>query len=45
VRDTAEVLRAAGAAVDLRVSPPAPHEVHPEEVDALRELVRAVAAG
>jgi predicted esterase len=44
VRDTAEVLRAAGAAVDLRVSPPAPHEVHPEEVDALRDLVRAVAA-
>ncbi len=43
VRATAEVLRAAGAEVDLRVSPPAPHEVHPEEVQALRELVRRVA--
>ncbi len=45
VRATAEVLRAAGAQVDLRVSPPAPHEVHPEEVDALRALVSAVATG
>ena len=41
----AGLLRAAGADVDLRVSPPAPHEVHREEVDALRALVRAVAAG
>jgi predicted esterase len=44
VRATAEILRAAGAEVDVRVSPPAPHEVHPEEVDALRRLVRSVAA-
>jgi predicted esterase len=45
VRATAEILRAAGAAVDVRVSPPAPHEVHPEEVDALRQLVRTITAG
>lgn len=44
VRATADVLRGAGARVDLLVSPPAPHEVHPEEVDALRALVLAVAA-
>jgi predicted esterase len=44
VRATAEILRVAGAAVDLRISPPAPHEVHNEEVDALREFVRTVAA-
>jgi phospholipase/carboxylesterase len=44
VRATGEILRAAGAHVDLRVSPPAPHEVHPAEVDALRALVRSVAA-
>ena len=43
VRDTAERLRRAGAQVDLRIAPPAPHEVHPEEVGALRALVRAVA--
>ena len=42
VRSTADVLRSAGAVVDLRVSPPAPHEVHPEEVEALRERVHAV---
>jgi phospholipase/carboxylesterase len=45
VRRTAQVLTDAGAAVDLRISPPAPHEVHPEEVDALRDLVGAVAGG
>jgi predicted esterase len=44
VQVTAAVLRAAGAEVDLRVSPPAPHAVHAEEVDALRALVLAVAA-
>ena len=43
VRDTAALLAAAGATVDLRVSAPAPHEVHPEEVDAMRALVLAVA--
>lgn len=45
VRATAGVLRAAGAVVDLRISPPAPHEVHPTEVDALRDLVSNLAAG
>jgi predicted esterase len=42
VRATAEILRDAGAAVDLRISAPAPHEVHPDEVDALRALVRSI---
>jgi phospholipase/carboxylesterase len=42
VRRTGEVMAAAGAAVDLRIFPPAPHEVHPEELDALRRLVRGV---
>jgi predicted esterase len=44
VRATAAVLRAAGARVELRVYPPAPHEVHPEEVDALRALALSLAA-
>jgi phospholipase/carboxylesterase len=44
VRRTAELLAAGGAAVDLRIHPPAEHRVHDEEVDALRELVRTVAA-
>jgi predicted esterase len=39
VRETAARLEAAGARVDLRVFGPAPHAVHPEEVDALRALV------
>jgi predicted esterase len=39
VRRSAEALQAAGAEVDLRVFPPGPHGVRPEEVDALRELV------
>jgi predicted esterase len=43
VRRTAELLAAGGAAVDLRIHPPAEHRVHDEEVDALRELVRGVA--
>jgi phospholipase/carboxylesterase len=43
VRRTADLLAAGGAAVDLRVHPPAEHGVHDEEVDALRELVRRVA--
>jgi predicted esterase len=42
VRLTAQALGDAGAAVDLRVSAPAPHEVRPEEVDALRALVLSV---
>jgi phospholipase/carboxylesterase len=43
VRRTAELLADGGAAVDLRIHPPAEHRVHDEEVDALRELVRGVA--
>jgi phospholipase/carboxylesterase len=43
VRRTAELLAAGGAAVDLRIHPPAEHRVHDDEVDALRELVRGVA--
>ena len=43
VRRTAQLLAAAGAAVDLHVHPPAEHRVHDEEIDALRELVRRVA--
>jgi predicted esterase len=43
VRATAEILRQADAEVDLRISAPAPHEIHPDEVDALRELVRSMA--
>jgi predicted esterase len=44
VRETAAILREAGAVVDLHISAPAPHEVHPEEVGALRDLVLSVAA-
>jgi predicted esterase len=40
VRRTAEVLRAAGAEVDLRIHPPAPHGVHDAEVAAFRLLLR-----
>ena len=43
VRRAAQRLSAGGAAVDLRIHPPAEHRVHDEEVDALRELVRGVA--
>lgn len=42
VRDTAARLRAAGAAVDLRVYDPAPHGLRDDEVDALRALVRGL---
>jgi len=45
VRDSAAALGAAGAEVDLRIFPPAPHGIHPEEVDALRELVLRRLAG
>jgi phospholipase/carboxylesterase len=44
VRRSAELLAAGGAAVDLRVHPPAEHRVHDDELDALRELVAGVAA-
>ena len=39
VERTAEVLAAAGARVDLRIHPPADHEVHDEEVAAFRRLL------
>ena len=39
VERTAAILTAAGARVDLRIHPPAPHEVHREEVAALRRLL------
>jgi predicted esterase len=39
--ESAAILAAAGADVDLRVFPPRPHGIGPEEVDALRELIRA----
>jgi predicted esterase len=45
VRTAAQALRAAGADVELRIHPPAPHEVHDDEVDALRALAQRVAAG
>jgi predicted esterase len=44
VRETARILREADAVVDLRISVRGPHEVHPDEVDAVRELVLSVAA-
>jgi predicted esterase len=39
VERTAAILEAAGARVDLRIHPPAAHEVHDTEVVALRELM------
>jgi phospholipase/carboxylesterase len=39
-RESAEILAAAGAEVDLRVFPPGPHGVTGEEVDAVRAMVR-----
>jgi predicted esterase len=45
VRATAEILRKAGAAVNLRISAPAPHEVHRDEVDALRRFILSVPPG
>jgi pimeloyl-ACP methyl ester carboxylesterase len=39
-RATAAILEAGGAAVDLRVFPPGPHTVRPDEVAALRDLLR-----
>jgi predicted esterase len=40
VRRTGEVLRAAGAEVDFRIHPPAPHGVHDAEIAAFRLLLR-----
>jgi phospholipase/carboxylesterase len=39
-RESAEILAAGGADVDLRVFPPGPHGVHDEEVEATRALIR-----
>jgi phospholipase/carboxylesterase len=38
-RESAEILAAGGAGVDLRVFPPAPHGLHEEEVEAVRALI------
>jgi phospholipase/carboxylesterase len=43
-RESASVLEAAGAAVDLRIMPPGEHGIEDEEVEALRRLLRAEAA-
>ena len=40
VERTAEVLKAAGAQVDLRIHPPGAHEVRHEEIVAFRQLLR-----
>lgn len=42
VERTAAVLTAAGARVDLRIYPPDAHEVHQEEIVALRSLLLAL---
>ena len=42
VERTAAILAAAGAEVDTRIHPPAPHEVHEAEVAAFRELLTGV---
>ena len=39
VERTTAILEAAGARVTLRIHPPAPHEVHDEEVVELRRLL------
>ena len=39
VERTADVLRAAGASVDMKIHPPADHEVHDTEVVAFRRLL------
>jgi phospholipase/carboxylesterase len=44
VNRTAEVLTAAGAEVELRINPPAAHEVHHGEVLAFRRLLAALPA-
>ena len=44
VRRSGELLRAAGARVDERVHPPAPHGVLPEDVAVLRAIVAELAA-
>jgi predicted esterase len=44
-RESAELLRAAGADVDLRIPPGDEHSMTDDEVDAVRELIRAAAGG
>jgi phospholipase/carboxylesterase len=44
VERTAELLDAAGAQVDMRIHPPAAHEVHDTEVVAFRRLVLGLRA-
>jgi phospholipase/carboxylesterase len=39
-RESAEILAAGGADVDLRVFPPGPHTVREEELEAVRALIR-----
>ena len=41
--ETAEVLGRMGAGVDKRIYPGLPHTVNRDELDAVRELVRAAA--
>ena len=45
MRGSAALLAAGGAHVDLRVLPPGEHGIADEEVDALRALLTAPAAG
>jgi phospholipase/carboxylesterase len=40
-RESAAILAEAGAAVDVQVFPAGPHVIRPQEVEAVRELVRA----
>ena len=42
--ESAKLLAAGGAKVDLRVFEPGPHGIRAEEVDPLRALIRAVSA-
>jgi phospholipase/carboxylesterase len=39
-RESAAILAEAGGEVDLRVFPPGPHGVQPEEIEAVRALIR-----
>jgi phospholipase/carboxylesterase len=43
-QESAQILAAAGADVDLRVFEPGPHGIRPQEVDAVRALIRAAGA-
>ena len=42
--ESAKLLAAGGAEVDLRVFEPSPHGIRPQEVDAVRALISAVTA-